>query len=274
MRQAGILGLAVVVGLGFTAASQAQTEVYSQPDQWQDGPVSDGIDGYFWNVRTWDNFTLSDPVLRKITEVTWWGSTEVVAYTHDENFAAWALKIYSDSGGAPGQLLYEETFDEAATDPILTGDRNGNGGWEYEHHVALSNPITLHIDEQYWISIGAILDDPGLDEWWWSVNLIDGDGVSLQDDFSGGGYFPYSDDVAFILWGEVASGCPRAGCEIGELDGDCVVNLNDLASLLSVYGLCVGDPGYNPAADISGNGCIDLADLAALLAAYGADCNY
>jgi len=47
------------------------------------------------------------------------------------------------------------------------------------------------------------------------------------------------------------------------------VDLNDLAALLAAYNTCVGDPGYNPAADLDGNGCVDLSDLSALLANYG-----
>ena len=58
---------------------------------------------------------------------------------------------------------------------------------------------------------------------------------------------------------------------LGDLDGNCTVNLNDLAALLSAYNSCPGDPLYNPAANLTddGNSCIRLPDLAALLANYG-----
>jgi hypothetical protein len=61
-------------------------------------------------------------------------------------------------------------------------------------------------------------------------------------------------------------------CE-GDVDGDCEVNLNDLAELLSAYGTCPGDPGWNPGADLAGDSCIDLEDLAELLSHYGTDCH-
>ena len=55
----------------------------------------------------------------------------------------------------------------------------------------------------------------------------------------------------------------------GDLDGDGDVDLSDLAAMLSGYGLCSGDPGFNPTADLDASGCVDLGDLAALLANYG-----
>lgn len=55
----------------------------------------------------------------------------------------------------------------------------------------------------------------------------------------------------------------------GDLDGDCDVDLADLAKLLAAYDSCAGDQVYDPVADIDTNGCVDLADLAILLSAYG-----
>lgn len=56
---------------------------------------------------------------------------------------------------------------------------------------------------------------------------------------------------------------------IGDIDGDGVTNLSDLAELLGAYGAVSQDPNYNPAADFDENGLIDLADLAFLLGDYG-----
>ena len=57
----------------------------------------------------------------------------------------------------------------------------------------------------------------------------------------------------------------------GDLDVDRDVDLTDLATLLSNYGLTSG-AGYAEG-DLDGDGDVDLTDLALLLAAYGADCN-
>lgn len=58
----------------------------------------------------------------------------------------------------------------------------------------------------------------------------------------------------------------------GDLNGDGVINIQDLAQLLASYGLCDGDTGYDPAADLSGDDCVTLADLATLLSVYGTTC--
>lgn len=55
----------------------------------------------------------------------------------------------------------------------------------------------------------------------------------------------------------------------GDLNGDSVVDLNDLATLLAHYGEtnAIHDHG-----DLNGDGNVDLSDLAALLAVYGVNC--
>lgn len=56
----------------------------------------------------------------------------------------------------------------------------------------------------------------------------------------------------------------------GDLTGDGVVDLGDLAKLISNYGR-TGSPGY-AAGDMNNDGVIDLGDLTAVLALYGLDC--
>jgi hypothetical protein len=55
-----------------------------------------------------------------------------------------------------------------------------------------------------------------------------------------------------------------------DLDGDCDVDLNDLAQLLAAYGT-VGQTNYEDG-DVDNDGDVNLSDLAALLAVYGSTC--
>lgn len=54
-----------------------------------------------------------------------------------------------------------------------------------------------------------------------------------------------------------------------DLDRDGDVDIQDLSLMLASFGLCSGDPGFNPAADIGGDGCVGLPDLTELLANFG-----
>jgi hypothetical protein len=55
-------------------------------------------------------------------------------------------------------------------------------------------------------------------------------------------------------------------------DGSGIVDLPDLAQLLSVYGRCIGDPGFDCQFDLDFDGCVGLPDLARLLSLYGGPC--
>lgn len=262
------LMLAVLVGLAIQ--SRAQVVVYSQPNDDPDGPYSDGVPGQFWSTRMADNFVLSDPTNRRITEVTWWGSSENMNYRDLRNFNAWVIRFYEDSDDLPGAELYNETFPKEATSPEPTGDENMDGGFEYWQHVELSTSLTLYIDQQYWVSVGADANDPSGDGWRWSRNWFPGDRYSAADYFDGTGYHERTEDVAFELWALPAGGCPRPGCEVGDIDDDCDIDLTDLAILLAHY----GETGVGPdEGDLDGDGDVDLADLAILLSVYGTNCN-
>jgi hypothetical protein len=57
-------------------------------------------------------------------------------------------------------------------------------------------------------------------------------------------------------------------------DVDCngLVNVADLAALLTAYGSILGDPNYNPSADFDEDGDVDVSDLAFLTSRYNSAC--
>jgi hypothetical protein len=60
-------------------------------------------------------------------------------------------------------------------------------------------------------------------------------------------------------------GCPLAGCETNDFDGDCDVDLADLGQLLGSFGV-------NNGGDTDGDGDTDLADLGSVLGRFGNVC--
>ncbi|MCA9242607.1 MAG: hypothetical protein KDA32_01530 [Phycisphaerales bacterium] len=58
----------------------------------------------------------------------------------------------------------------------------------------------------------------------------------------------------------------------GDITLDGVVDLADLAGLLSAFGTSIGNPGYSNAADLDDDGTVGLSDLAGLLAVFGSPC--
>jgi hypothetical protein len=104
--------------------------------------------------------------------------------------------------------------------------------------------------------------------WWWSgvifaqfyMELFEG---NVPDDLC-----PHPGDSGKYCVADIDS---------GSYPGDCIVNLADLAQLLSNYGTTSGavwgDGDVDPAQPDGGDGDVDLGDLAELLSQYGDDCN-
>lgn len=65
------------------------------------------------------------------------------------------------------------------------------------------------------------------------------------------------------------------GC-YGDLNNDKVIDQADLAFVLAAYGTCLGQPGYNPAANLfvigASANCVDQRDLGLFLQLYGTAC--
>jgi hypothetical protein len=75
------------------------------------------------------------------------------------------------------------------------------------------------------------------------------------------------DDVQIVGFRCDTGGCGHSGCE-NDLTGDCTVNLQDLAIVLSEF----GQSGPDATADVTGDGRVDIGDLAAVLSQFGGDC--
>lgn len=71
-------------------------------------------------------------------------------------------------------------------------------------------------------------------------------------------------DLRLRIWGsEICA---------GDVNADRVIDLTDLATALTAFGLCNPAPGYLPYADFDGDRCVTLTDLALLLQNFGGNC--
>lgn len=84
---------------------------------------------------------------------------------------------------------------------------------------------------------------------------------------------PYVFDNLYITAGGLNPGCPGGDqCEQGDIDGNCLVNLTDLATLLAHFGTGPVPPQPRENGDTDGDSDVDLTDLARLLSVFGANC--
>jgi hypothetical protein len=138
----------------------------------------------------------------------------------------------------------------------------------------LGRPIKLTLVISAMLATASVsADDFSLD--WWT---IDGGGEmwTTGGDFELSGTIGQPDAGVLMTGGDFGlSGGFWAGAAeepfcFGDLDGDGVIGLSDLAQLLSNYGETSG-MAYEDG-DLDGDGDVDLADLAALLGVYGTTC--
>lgn len=81
----------------------------------------------------------------------------------------------------------------------------------------------------------------------------------------------------FVCYTLGGGGCSNPGGSgnfcTADVSGNCLIDIGDLALMLSAFGTHPGDCTYNPAADIAPPAGIDITDLAALLSQFGDNCN-
>ena len=157
----------------------------------------------------------------------------------------------SDGVSIPGDTIYETwQFNVSAV------------GWDPQLEVMDSQDHpTLEAGVNYWIV--AESDSPPFIDGVWNI-AAHGTGFMANTDLNGEWYPGGMSAVTCTI----VEGTPASDL-IGDLDGDCDVDLADLAILLANYGTSGADPDDG---DIDGDGDVDLADLATLLAHYGEVC--
>lgn len=178
----------------------AGTIVYDQP---LDAPNLGGgffsspqRDAFVPNLHA-DNFTLSEAA--DIMTVGWHGFSENFNFPDLTNMSAWEITIYDDSSFQPGNVIHSEIIPKENTNPTEVGSDTARGVRIFVHDAELSASVSLEAGTQYWISIGAILEDPGGDNWVWHHAVLIDDNSANYDTVEDDGWFNVGFDSAFSL---------------------------------------------------------------------------
>ncbi|UCD76389.1 MAG: PEP-CTERM sorting domain-containing protein [Phycisphaerales bacterium] len=175
---------ATVAAACLVVAGAAHASLYEQAADLNDpgtGYWSAAYAGTYHDYLHADNFTLGAGGL--VGGVTWWGGSENYVWSDLTNFVGWEVTFYDDAGGLPGNVLYSEYFDKAATNPMDTGYVGWQGSTVYSHEVSLTSAVNLSGGTQYWISIGVDPASDALDGWWWQKS-------ESVDNLGGTFYYP------------------------------------------------------------------------------------
>ena len=228
---------AVLIGV---AAARAAVDLEWRVEN-QGADVGDTVRIGFYAVA--DNDGADEPV-SAIEAVVQWDPVYLGLLGVDNNGPYdWLFSGFPDDSGLDGLNdtfadgnAYYQAWNNFSEYPVATPEGLLVTTFEFEALACANGTDVALLPERGLYSVTAVYDEvvPGL-------NIVDDLGVAMVR---------------------------TCGC-LGDLDGDGYTDLCDLATLLGAFGSCIGDPRYNPAADLADNGCIDLDDLEVLLRDYG-----
>ena len=162
--------------------------------------------------------------------------------------AAGSLTFEDDFGTIYWRLSWGGSAYTGPNDGNITNDANGNFGPAWSAALNSSNLQALQF-----------------------INSASAPSTDNLDDYqttAGAAVFTNNARTSFTVI--TPGGCTQPGCDPGDLDGNCVVDLSDLGALLSNFGK---SGQTHSQGDTNGDGVVDLSDLAAVLAQYGHDCH-
>ena len=240
---------------------------------------SSGSGNFAWFSTRWSYYFQSGDGY----PLTWFDGTAkcLGAYTNDTQMYDWYNTTYTYRKAVATDVSIALTGDEVGTNMYkinvkLTMDANGTAKDMIVHVLQMLDYYPASTDYRY--------RNCGRQHYEQTINLTPGASQTVTTTFTlAATDVAAIDDVKILAFAQ-ATGTPppkqvyntavmsypfTPSVVAGDVDLDGDVDISDLAALLSTYNLCVGDPGYNAAADFVADGCITVADLAALLGNYG-----
>jgi len=100
----------------------------------------------------------------------------------------------------------------------------------------------------------------------WNTNIKPGHYIAMANVSDPGETLPSQGDNSITFSGKTLIR------PTGDVNGDCIVNISDLAIVAANFGKSVGNPGYNPLADVNGDGTINISDLSIIGSTFGQTC--
>ena len=199
------------------------------------------------------------------------------------------------------KIAFETTAGAATTEFTLTSDRIVLGGGVAEGRLLASASVAdlggggaILVGRGAFSGIGiaqAFCEPVGAGDVLFThllgvIRVGNGGSASVsQRDPADGSYRPMAANAAnaFARCGFALSALDRAAVEMTyaiheipecrtDLNGDGLVDVQDLLTVLVLYGTVEGGPGYDSGVDIDGDGAIGLGDLVMLLHDYGQPC--
>ena len=209
----------------------------------------------------------------------------IVGLTEDDASYGYNCHVVNTADGCPSFSDYAEIIvdTDVAVISIQPQDQMVDAGDPVTFYILLENATGMHYQ---WRKDGSLLSDDshisGSTTNVLQINPTQSSDAGEYDciaTYELGAQCSTTSDAATLTI-EGGQGCPNPGATgnycTADIDGsgDCMVDLSDLAQLLSNYGITAGaTPEQGDIEPEGGDGDIDLSDLAALLSQYGDDCN-
>jgi hypothetical protein len=159
-------------------------------------------------------------VFEPITRVAWYATHNTMSSDPCvRNPDATRVRFYSNDGGLPGEMVYEEAFAVAAFEDSYTYDLAGTPLTLRRYELTLTTPVML---ETGWVSFTGQEDSNCLTYW---MHSPEGNGTSVLDVV---GPTTVDYDLAFCLYTTPAT-------HTADQDGNNIVSLSELLRVIQFY---------------------------------------
>lgn len=174
-----------------TTPAWSQDISYQPPDFIGGDGLESSVDAGLQNA---DNFSLSGA--NTLTDLAWWGS-----YSNLDT-DSFVVRIFSDTSGNPGNLLYSYT--PASVGRTDTGQTDIVSAPIYRYDFHLSTPPNLSAGNYYL----SIMNNTANEHWYWLFGN-NGDGNRWLRDADGNSWTSASQDFSFLVQGEPITDVPE-----------------------------------------------------------------